>query len=194
LIAASSSGLGLRCPTLSFGISLFLSLVGLAQADDANGITAAAADHHVQAVANVARGLESRFGVLLARVLTNHGSFPFKAVSISQRQAVLVEVAFVFGRVECAVHLDYCIDIKAMLPSWPEALQLKFRNDRHHPPQTDPAPSAPDQGPVVRERRKSQSLRIDDAAGLLGVSVDLMSRLENGQGSSSTKDATTAGA
>lgn len=37
-------------------------------------------------------------------------------------------------------------------------------------------------GPVVRERRKSQSLRIDDAAGLLGVSVDLMSRLENGQG------------
>ena len=38
-------------------------------------------------------------------------------------------------------------------------------------------------GPVVRERRKSQALRIDDAAGLLGVSVDLMSRLENGQGS-----------
>ncbi len=38
-------------------------------------------------------------------------------------------------------------------------------------------------GAVVRERRKSQALRIDDAAGLLGVSVDLMSRLENGQGS-----------
>lgn len=38
-------------------------------------------------------------------------------------------------------------------------------------------------GPVVRARRKSQSLRIDDAAALLGVSVDLMSRLENGQGS-----------
>jgi len=38
-------------------------------------------------------------------------------------------------------------------------------------------------GPVVRERRKSQALRIDDAAGLIGVSVDLMSRLENGQGS-----------
>lgn len=38
-------------------------------------------------------------------------------------------------------------------------------------------------GAVVRARRKSQSLRIDDAAGLLGVSVDLMSRLENGQGS-----------
>ena len=37
-------------------------------------------------------------------------------------------------------------------------------------------------GAIVRERRKSQSLRIDDAAGLLGVSVDLMSRLENGQG------------
>ncbi len=38
-------------------------------------------------------------------------------------------------------------------------------------------------GPVVRERRRAQNLRIDDAAGLLGVSVDLMSRLENGQGS-----------
>lgn len=35
----------------------------------------------------------------------------------------------------------------------------------------------------MRARRKSQSLRIDDAAALLGVSVDLMSRLENGQGS-----------
>ena len=37
-------------------------------------------------------------------------------------------------------------------------------------------------GPVVRARRKAQALRIDDAASLLGVSVDLMSRLENGQG------------
>ncbi len=43
--------------------------------------------------------------------------------------------------------------------------------------------SADTLGPVVRARRKSQSLRIDDAAALLGVSVDLMSRLENGQGS-----------
>ena len=55
---------------------------------------------------------------------------------------------------------------------------------------TDSAPSSPtllqsaaELGQVVRQRRKSQSLRIDDAAGLLGVSVDLMSRLENGQGS-----------
>lgn len=38
-------------------------------------------------------------------------------------------------------------------------------------------------GPLVRQRRRAQQLRIDDAAGLLGVSVDLMSRLENGQGS-----------
>lgn len=38
-------------------------------------------------------------------------------------------------------------------------------------------------GPIVRARRKSQALRIDDAASLIGVSVDLMSRLENGQGS-----------
>jgi transcriptional regulator with XRE-family HTH domain len=38
-------------------------------------------------------------------------------------------------------------------------------------------------GPMVRQRRRAQQLRIDDAASLLGVSVDLMSRLENGQGS-----------
>ncbi len=44
-------------------------------------------------------------------------------------------------------------------------------------------PSADALGPLVRSQRKSQGLRIDDAAALLGVSVDLMSRLENGQGS-----------
>ncbi len=38
-------------------------------------------------------------------------------------------------------------------------------------------------GPVVRSRRREQSLRIDDAASLSGVSVDLLSRLENGKGS-----------
>ena len=37
-------------------------------------------------------------------------------------------------------------------------------------------------GPLVRQRRRAQRLRIDDAASLLGVSQDLMSRLENGQG------------
>jgi transcriptional regulator with XRE-family HTH domain len=35
-------------------------------------------------------------------------------------------------------------------------------------------------GNVVRTRRKSRGLRIDDAASLCGVSVDLFSRLENG--------------
>jgi transcriptional regulator with XRE-family HTH domain len=38
-------------------------------------------------------------------------------------------------------------------------------------------------GPMVRARRREQSLRIDDAAALSGVSVDLLSRLENGKGS-----------
>lgn len=50
-------------------------------------------------------------------------------------------------------------------------------------PQVTLLQAAPDLGPVVHRRRKSQSLRIDDAAGLVGVSVDLLSRLENGQGS-----------
>jgi len=36
---------------------------------------------------------------------------------------------------------------------------------------------------LVRARRREHSLRIDDAAALSGVSVDLLSRLENGKGS-----------
>lgn len=43
--------------------------------------------------------------------------------------------------------------------------------------------SVADLGPVIRARRREQSLRIDDAASLSGVSVDLLSRLENGKGS-----------
>ena len=40
--------------------------------------------------------------------------------------------------------------------------------------------SAADIGRQVRANRSQQGLRIDDAAALCGVSVDLMSRLENG--------------
>ena len=40
-----------------------------------------------------------------------------------------------------------------------------------------------DIGQMVRHQRKDQGLRIDDAAALTHVSVDLLSRLENGKGS-----------
>jgi transcriptional regulator with XRE-family HTH domain len=40
-----------------------------------------------------------------------------------------------------------------------------------------------DIGQMARGQRKDQGLRIDDAAALIGVSVDLLSRLENGKGS-----------
>lgn len=43
--------------------------------------------------------------------------------------------------------------------------------------------SASDFGPAFRARRLKQSLRIDDAACLSGVPVDLSCRLENGKGS-----------
>jgi transcriptional regulator with XRE-family HTH domain len=36
-------------------------------------------------------------------------------------------------------------------------------------------------GEVVRAHRKDQGMRIDDAASLMGVSVDLLSSLENGK-------------
>jgi transcriptional regulator with XRE-family HTH domain len=37
-----------------------------------------------------------------------------------------------------------------------------------------------DLGRLVRTQRRASGLRIDDAAALCGVSVDLLSRLENG--------------
>jgi transcriptional regulator with XRE-family HTH domain len=40
--------------------------------------------------------------------------------------------------------------------------------------------SLADLGVAVRRSRKAQKLRIDDAAGLCGVSTDVLSRLENG--------------
>ena len=42
--------------------------------------------------------------------------------------------------------------------------------------------TAADVGPLVRATRRAQAMRIDDAAALTGVSVDLFSRLENGKG------------
>lgn len=42
--------------------------------------------------------------------------------------------------------------------------------------------STADVGAMVRQQRRKQSVRIDDAAALVGVSVDLFSRLENGMG------------
>ncbi len=38
-----------------------------------------------------------------------------------------------------------------------------------------------DLGQRIRQKRKASGLRIDDAAALCGVSVDLLSRLENGK-------------
>ncbi|CAN5915932.1 hypothetical protein BH11PSE8_BH11PSE8_22690 [soil metagenome] len=48
------------------------------------------------------------------------------------------------------------------------------------PPELLRATDAGALGPAIRARRRAQSLRIDDAASLSGVSVDLLSRLENG--------------
>ncbi len=41
-------------------------------------------------------------------------------------------------------------------------------------------------GAAIRRQRKASHLRIDDAAALCGVSVDLLSRLENGHGGVTT--------
>jgi len=41
--------------------------------------------------------------------------------------------------------------------------------------------SLADLGRIIRSKRKSSRMRIDDAAALCGVSVDLLSRLENGR-------------
>lgn len=44
-----------------------------------------------------------------------------------------------------------------------------------------PVLSLKDLGQRIRAKRKTSGLRIDDAAALCGVSVDLLSRLENGK-------------
>ena len=41
-------------------------------------------------------------------------------------------------------------------------------------------------GQAIRDKRRASALRIDDAAALCGVSVDLLSRLENGKSGVST--------
>lgn len=48
------------------------------------------------------------------------------------------------------------------------------------------ARTLPALGARIRSRRKTSGLRIDDAAALCGVSVDLLSRLENGKSGVST--------
>jgi transcriptional regulator with XRE-family HTH domain len=58
----------------------------------------------------------------------------------------------------------------------------KFRNDAGMESRATRLTSATSLGALVRQRRRAQALRIDDAAALLGVSQDLMSRFENGQG------------
>lgn len=49
------------------------------------------------------------------------------------------------------------------------------------------ASSLPTLGAHIRARRRASGLRIDDASALCGVSVDLLSRLENGKSGVSTE-------
>lgn len=51
------------------------------------------------------------------------------------------------------------------------------------PPRAQLVAAAPALGEAVRAQRLSQGLRIDAAAGLSGVSADVLSRLEQGKGS-----------
>lgn len=51
-------------------------------------------------------------------------------------------------------------------------------------PEKNLSPHASDMaalGRIVRNRRAEAAIRIDDAAGMLGVSKDVLSRLENGR-------------
>ena len=59
-------------------------------------------------------------------------------------------------------------------------MATKFRNSEIQ------AGSLEELGQLIRAKRKASSLRIDDAAALCGVSVDLLSRLENGKSGVST--------
>ena len=54
------------------------------------------------------------------------------------------------------------------------------RLSKPKPPESPCITSLSSLGQAVRARRLASGLRIDDAAALCGVSVDLLSRLENG--------------
>ncbi|WP_087865711.1 helix-turn-helix domain-containing protein [Comamonas thiooxydans] len=57
------------------------------------------------------------------------------------------------------------------------------RHKEYSPPPALVAISTPTEvGEYIRASRKAQNMRIDDTAGLNNVSVDLLSRLENGAG------------
>jgi transcriptional regulator with XRE-family HTH domain len=60
---------------------------------------------------------------------------------------------------------------------------MTMRKDLKPPADVTAVLSTGDAGARVRAVRKAQALRIDDAAALSGVSVDVMSRLENGTNS-----------
>jgi transcriptional regulator with XRE-family HTH domain len=62
----------------------------------------------------------------------------------------------------------------------PSTLETSILNSGKVAPQI--IQSTVDVGSMVRLQRRKQSVRIDDAAALVGVSVDLFSRLENGKG------------
>jgi transcriptional regulator with XRE-family HTH domain len=62
----------------------------------------------------------------------------------------------------------------------PSTLETSILNSGKVAPQI--IQSTVDVGSMVRQQRRKQSVRIDDAAALVGVSVDLFSRLENGKG------------
>ncbi|MCA8020044.1 helix-turn-helix domain-containing protein [Burkholderia metallica] len=56
------------------------------------------------------------------------------------------------------------------------------RNYGSYAASPDPlAPDLPALGALVRNRRAQNRMRIDDAADMLGVSKDVLSRLENGR-------------
>lgn len=70
-----------------------------------------------------------------------------------------------------------------MRPLLPDSRNSETRGTQVDPLVPHCLENVSDLGATVRARRREQSLRIDDAAALLGVSVDLLSRLENSKGS-----------
>src|SRR5574337_202840 len=82
VMAASSSGVLIRVPGLSFGIAFDLSLVGLAQADDAPSFGAIHKGHVKQTQPetqpDLANGGHARFAILVPDIGPHHRRFPFQ--------------------------------------------------------------------------------------------------------------------
>lgn len=94
-----NSGLGLR-----FFITPYLSVIGLAQADDVNPARAGRKHQHVQSVIDQAQCLKALFAIVPARVFLDQGAKPIEIHRPRERESTQGDIPRILGGIETDVH------------------------------------------------------------------------------------------